>query len=118
MAAPEGNKNSLGNSGGKPGRSGRKSYAREKADYELLERIFFEKYSKEEIKQLAKNQCSVLDVFRYKGLSGNEKVILAIFNKLFPDQGNLRLNLVKPLPTDIADSRLKELYGGDHIRKK
>jgi len=38
-----------GNSGGKKGRSGRKSIGQEKADYEMLEQMFLAEMAKEEV---------------------------------------------------------------------
>ncbi|MBI2063876.1 MAG: hypothetical protein HYT65_02695 [Candidatus Yanofskybacteria bacterium] len=103
----------MGNKNGKgaKGRSGRKSYAQEKADFELLEKVFFEEHTEDEIKKMLKDKRSFYKVFKAKGLAGNEKFILALFNKIFPDRSNLNLGLVKPLPTDKADRKIKELYG-------
>lgn len=71
---------------GKKGRSGRKNSWREKADFELLEKIFFEKLDKEEVMNMLKSgKYSIKDVMVSKAFGGNERFIQAIFNKLFPD---------------------------------
>lgn len=75
--------------GGKPGNrgGGRKSAYQEKADAELLAKMFFEKLDKEEVRaMLATGKYSLKDVFLSKGFTGNDRVLLAIFNKLFPDK--------------------------------
>ena len=80
MGAPKGNKNALGKD------TGRKSAYQEHADQALLEKMFFEVLKQEEVrKQLASGKYSLKDIFVSKGFAGNERILLAIFNKLFPD---------------------------------
>ena len=103
---------------GKKGRSGRKSIGQEKADYEMLEKMFLNEMAKEDVqKKLASGKYSLKDVFVSKAFAGNERLLSQVFHKLFPDQSTLNLNLVKPLPTDKADSKLKKLYGVHNFRK-
>lgn len=81
MGAPEGSKNALGNKGG-----GRKSAYQERADAIMLEKMFLEEMSKEEVQQkLASGKYSLKEVFVSKAFAGNERMLLAMFNKLFPD---------------------------------
>lgn len=83
MGAPKGNKNAAGNRGG-----GRKSAYQENADAELLREMFFGELSREEIQEkLRSGKYSLKDVFVSKGYSGSERVLLAVFNKTFPDEG-------------------------------
>lgn len=72
---------------GKKGRSGRKSAYREKADAEMLWRLFMEEMSKDEIKEkLASGKYSIKDVFVSKAFAGNERFITQMVQKLFPDK--------------------------------
>ena len=112
MPAPRGNKNAVGNRGG-----ARKSAYQEHADAVMLEQMFLQEMSKEEVqKKLASGKYSLKEVFVSKAFAGNERMLIALFSKLFPDQSNLILSMVKPLPTDKADSKLKKLYGISKLR--
>ncbi len=71
---------------GKKGRSGRKGAFVEQNDAEILREMFFTDQGKEElIAKLRSGRYSIKDVFIQKGFSGNERVLLALFNKVFPD---------------------------------
>lgn len=88
MGAPKGNKNAVGNKGG-----GDHSYAAEKANYEMLEKMFLNEIAKEDVqKKLASGKYSLKDVWVSKGFAGNEKVLTEIFKKLFPDNINMRMD--------------------------
>ena len=103
---------------GKKGRSGRKSIVQEHADYEMLEKMFLTEMAKEEVqKKLASGKYSLKDVFVSKAFAGNERILGQLFGKLFPDQNNLILSMVKPLPTDKSDIKIKKLYGVVNLRK-
>ncbi len=81
MAAPEGNQNAVGNKGG-----GRKSAYQEGADAAMLREMFLEPISREEVQtKLKSGKYSLKDLFVSKGYAGNERVLLALFNKNFPD---------------------------------
>ena len=81
MAAPEGNQNAVGNKGG-----GRKSAYQENADATLLREMFLNPMSREEIQaKLKSGKYSLKDLFVSKGYAGNERVLLALFHKYFPD---------------------------------
>ena|SRR3990167_5076060 len=118
MGLPKGTNNGAH---GVKGRSGRKSIGQEKADYEMLEKMFLNEMAKEDVqKKLASGKYSLKDVFVSKAFAGNERLLSQVFHKLFPDQSTLNLNLVKPLPTDKADSKIKKLYakhGISNIRR-
>ncbi len=82
MPNPYGNPN---NSGGKLKRSGRKSAYAEQASARLLIDAFFNEYSRNEIKQrLAGGKYSLMDVLISKAFSGDVRVLLSFFDKLFP----------------------------------
>ncbi len=82
MAAPKGNKNAVGNRGG-----GRKSAYQEMADAKSLRDMFFSEFSIDEAREKVKSgKHSLKDAFVLKGFAGSERVLLAIFNKVFPDQ--------------------------------
>ena len=75
---------------GVKGRSGRKGAGTERANYELLEKIFFEIIDRNEVaKMLKSGRYSIKDVMVSKAYAGNERFIQAIFNKLFPDKADI-----------------------------
>ena len=81
MAAPEGNQNAVGNKGG-----GRKSAYQEGADAAMLREMFLAPMSRDEVQaKLKSGKYSLKDLFVSKGYTGNERVLLALFNKNFPD---------------------------------
>jgi hypothetical protein len=81
MAAPEGNQNAVGNRGG-----GRKSAYQEGSDAALLREMFLTPMSRDEVQaKLKSGKYSLKDLFVSKGYAGNERVLLALFNKNFPD---------------------------------
>lgn len=81
MAAPEGNQNAVGNRGG-----GRKSAYQEGSDAALLRDMFLTPMSRDEVQaKLKSGKYSLKDLFVSKGYAGNERVLLALFNKNFPD---------------------------------
>ena|SRR3990167_5008761 len=87
---------------GNPGNKGgsRKSAYQEHADQALLEKMFFEIISQKEVRKLlASGKYSLKDIFVSKGFSGNERILLAMFNKLFPD--NLKLSGDKNNPLEF-----------------
>lgn len=75
--------NPRGNPGNKGG--GRKSAYQERADADFLAKMFFEEHTKEEIENMIKENRSISKTMLAKALAGNERFILAVFNKLFPD---------------------------------
>jgi len=83
MGLPKGTNN--GNHGAE-GRSGRKSAYQENADATLLREMFLNPMSRDEIQaKLKSGKYSLKDLFVSKGYSGNERVLLALFHKYFPD---------------------------------
>jgi hypothetical protein len=81
MAAPEGNQNAVGNKGG-----GRKSAYQENADAAMLREMFLTPMSRDEVQtKLKSGKYSLKDLFVSKGYAGNERVLLALFHKYFPD---------------------------------
>jgi hypothetical protein len=78
----------MGNPRGNPGNKGggRKSAYQEKADAELLWRMFMGELSKDELLQKLKTgKYSLKDVFVTKAFQGNERFLSDMFRKLFPD---------------------------------
>jgi hypothetical protein len=68
------------------GRSGRKGALVEQNNAEILHDMFFTDQGKEEIiAKLKTGKYSLKDVFVQKGFAGNERVLLALFNKNFAD---------------------------------
>jgi hypothetical protein len=81
MAAPVGNQNAVGNKGG-----GRKSAYQENADAAMLREMFLTPMSRDEVQaKLKSGKYSLKDLFVSKGYAGNERMLLALFHKYFPD---------------------------------
>ena len=77
---------------GKKGRSGRKSIYQEHADAVMLEQMFLQEMSKEEVqKKLASGKYSLKEVFVSKAFAGNERMLIAMFNKLFPEKTDITI---------------------------
>src|SRR3990167_5309331 len=114
MGLPKGTNNGAH---GVKGRSGRKSIGQEKADYEMLEKMFLQEMAKEDVqKKLASGKYSIKDVFVSKAFAGNEKFITAMFNKLFPDKQDIDLRLGRKSTEKLQDEelgRLMEVFKDD-----
>ena len=83
MGAPLGSKNALGNKGNT---TYHPSHKQIKADAELLRQMFLEPMSRDEVQtKLKSGKYSLKDLFVSKGYAGNERILLALFNKNFPD---------------------------------
>jgi hypothetical protein len=83
MGLPKGTNN--GNHGAE-GRSGRKSAYQENADAAMLREMFTVPMSRDEVQaKLKSGKYSLKDLFVSKGYAGNERVLLALFHKYFPD---------------------------------
>ena len=83
MGLPKGTNN--GNHGAE-GRSGRKSAYQENTDATLLREMFLNPMSRDEVQSTLKSgKYSLKDLFVSKGYAGNERVLLALFHKYFPD---------------------------------
>ena len=107
MGAPLGNKYALGNKGG-----GRKSAYQEKADVDTLHSMFFDIINKEDLKNYIKDgNTSLMDIFIAKGLGGNEKILIELFKKIFPDNINLSglIDPLRQLTDEQIDDRIKQL---------
>ena len=96
--------NKLG--GGKKGVSGRKSAYQEQADAKLLFEMFFGKLTKKQIEKLtAAGKHSLKDKFIELAFDGNERILVEVFKKLFPDkyEGELKkpVNIIVTRTDDI-----------------
>ena len=81
MPGAIGNQNAVGNKGG-----GRKSAYQENADASMLREMFLNPMSRDEVQaKLKSGKYSLKDLFVSKGYAGNERVLLALFHKYFPD---------------------------------
>jgi hypothetical protein len=81
MPGAIGNQNAVGNKGG-----GRKSAYQENADASMLREMFLTPMSRDEVQaKLKSGKYSLKDLFVSKGYAGNERVLLALFHKYFPD---------------------------------
>lgn len=104
MAAPFGNKNAVGNKGG-----GRKGALIEMNNAQILHDMFFTDKGKEEIiAKLKTGKYSLKDVFIQKGFAGNERVLLTLFNKNFPD-GALKVDVTTQGEKINASDEIKAL---------
>ncbi len=82
MPARKGNQYARGNRGG-----GRKSAYVERADADLLWRMFTQPMDLEEVKARLRSGCySLLDVVVGKAFAGNERILCLFMTKLFPDR--------------------------------
>lgn len=85
MGAPFGNKNAKGNAGGKKGRSGRKSAAQERTKYAEIKRLWTEGRSmKALLERIRRRKYNFEDVMMYKALGGDQRLLIALFNKVYP----------------------------------
>lgn len=111
MGLPKGTNNGAK---GVKGKSGRKTLPVERANAEMLEQMFLNEMSKEEVqKKLASGKYSLKEVFVSKAFAGNERMLIAMFNKLFPDQSVMDLKFGrKPTnkPDDEEVNRLMEVF--------
>lgn len=83
MGLPKGTNN--GNHGAK-GRSGRKGAGVERNNAQILREMFFTDQGRNEtLEKLKTGKYSLRDVFVSKAYAGNERMLLALFNKNFPD---------------------------------
>jgi hypothetical protein len=81
MPGAIGNQNAVGNKGG-----GRKSAYQENADASMLREMFLTPMSRDEVQaKLKSGKYSLKDLFVSKGYAGNERMLLALFHKYFPD---------------------------------
>lgn len=85
--AQKGNKNAVGEHKSKPGR---KSAMQERADAEFLWELFTKPMSRDAIrKRLARGKYSLKDVMVSKAFSGNERILIELFKKIFPSNVNI-----------------------------
>lgn len=74
----------VGNPGNRGG--GRKSAYQEQADAAMLWEMFFGKLDRKEVEaKLRTGQYSLKDMFVSKAFAGNERILVEVFKKLFPD---------------------------------
>lgn len=86
------------NSSGGNSNSGRKSVYQERADVDALYKMFFGDMSKEEVQaKLKTGKYSLFDSFLAKGFSGNDKILTALFNRVFPANVNIGSQEGNPL---------------------
>ncbi len=80
MAAPKGNKNALGNKGG-----GRKSAYQERFEAQLLYDLFTTPVNMRALeKKISSRKYTLRDIIIYKVMTGNDRLLAAMFNKIFP----------------------------------
>lgn len=105
MGAPKGNQFAKGNRGGS-----RKSAYQERADAIMLEKMFMDEMSKEEVqKKLASGKYSLKEVFVSKAFAGNERMLLAMFNKLFPDKTDVDLRIGRKSVDSLKNQDMDKL---------
>lgn len=86
MAGQIGNKNALGNRGGKKGFSGRKSAYEEVARALDAHAIFFEEQSQEELEiKIQSGTFSIKDRFLLTAMEGDSSIINKAYQKAVPD---------------------------------
>lgn len=109
----------IGNPNNKGGR--RKSAYQEMADAKALNRMFFRKNDIKKLKEkIESGFYSVQDVMQLKAQEGDTKTITSIFNKIFPDNINLKEENVRKgsvVLSDEDEKRVYELFKGYEVRK-
>ena len=110
----KGNQVAKGNKGG-----GRQSAYQEQADAQLLYDMFFGKLTEEEIKKLTSGgKYSMKDKFVEMALGGNERIMLEVFKKLFPDkfEGELKkpINIIITRGEDVKRGNNKNIDEGEN----
>jgi len=101
MGAKPGTNN--GGTGGKPGRSGRKSAYQEDKMAKMLKDAFFSGIDKKELmKKLSENKIKLFDLTLAKAIK-NDSILMTLFHKLYPDKIESknehifpRIKIVKP----------------------
>lgn len=111
-----------GNPGNRGG--GRKSAYQERKDAKLLHEMFFTAMTREEItRKLKTGKYSIKELFVSKAFAGNEKFILAMFHKIFPDKmihagdpdAPIAFELLQNQIGGMPDEMLAELASGKVI---
>lgn len=104
---------------GKKGRSGRKGAGVEWNNQQILQEMFFTEIGKEEIlKKLKTGKYSLKDVFVQKGYSGNERILTALFNKVFPDEkpaNPVNVFLIGRILQELEQSPIRKKITGQEL---
>lgn len=105
MAAPKGNKNAVGNSGG-----GRKSAYEELADALEAHKMFFEPQSQEEIEErIRSGHFSLADRAKLNAMEGDTAMLLGVMKKALPDVAKIdHTSKGEKLPTPILGTVPKQ----------
>lgn len=112
MGAPKGNKNAEGKD------SGRKSAYQEKQDATWhAEKWELDQYRKELERKIASGVYSVRDMFLYKALDGNERILTIFANKLLPDLVKHSGDEENPIWTAEVDSDQLKRFISRHVHK-
>lgn len=89
MAAPTGNKNAVGHRGG----GGRPSAYKELADAKELHEFWRKEWNIKELQEkIRSGNFSGKTMVLFKLLSGNERIMVEVMKKIFPDQSNIQTN--------------------------
>ena len=108
MGAPQGNKNAVGHSGGKKGRSGRKSAYQEQSDAQLMWDIWHGKFSLAELEDMiTSGKFGAKHTFAALAMKGEIKVLNKLVDKLYSNKQAIDLNTMPEL--DELSKYSKEL---------
>lgn len=103
----------LGNKGG-----GRKSAYQERQDAEWLASVWTGTVDRAELaKRIASKVHSVRDVYLFKALMGNDRILESIANKILPDKVDLKAFFQDESPDDI-DAKVLQLIALEERAKK
>jgi len=97
------------NYNGTPGNrnGGRKSAYQERADAKMLWDMFFDEHDVNTIREKFKTgKYSIKEIFVSKAFAGNEKFILAMFNKIFPNETIFSGNPNAPISLEVLQQRI------------
>ena len=83
-------------------KTGRKSMKREKATLDLLESVLFNKINEKKLRSyIKKGKYSIFDRFLLRSIEGQDKYLIAIFNKVFPDKTENTLD-ISPIKIEVT----------------
>ena len=108
MAAPMGNKNAQGNKGG-----GRKSAYQEARDAKFLEQIWEGDYDEAELKKVINSKTGkkrgAKHVFAMLALTGNEKVLNKLVDKLFANKQDITFDDRRDDPDEVTKEEREDI---------
>lgn len=115
MPAPTGNQNAKGHDGSN---AGRKSAYEEMANAEFLAEMFFKERNVDEVRAIIEGKegvkkYSVATALLAKALAGNERIMVEIFKKIYPDKSIQDINMTSKQDLEDALNALGKQVDGE-----